>query len=321
LNWLALALLVLAFEADGAETCAKCHPREYNSQIRTRHFRALRPISRSPVAEQLLNNPATDVMPHFERRGSAIAATARLAGQEETAILEWGFGAGAQGITPVGRIGDQFIEFRFSFYTRPRRFAPTFGHPERVATARAMLGLPQNMHTIATCFQCHSTPGAQGGGPDPGVRCERCHGPGLRHISIAEGGRPISEIRHSVLNPGRFTADAQTAFCGECHRLPVPGGDSPEPELENPVNVRFAPIGLMASRCFKQSGALACTACHDAHRDAAPRADLAYAKRCVSCHRQLERHTAVDQNCLQCHMRQAPAGPFLVFTDHRIRVY
>jgi hypothetical protein len=315
LKWLALGVVLLAFEADAAESCAQCHPREYNSQIRTRHFRALRPISESPVAEQLLNHSADNVMPYFERRGNAIAATARLNGQEETAILEWGFGAGAQGITPVGRIGDQFIEFRFSFYTQPRRFAPTFGHPERISSARSMLGLPQSTHTIATCFQCHST------GPEPGVRCERCHGPGLRHLLLAEKGRPISEIRHSVLNPGRFSAEAQTAFCGQCHRLPAPGNDSPEPEVEDPVNVRFAPIGLMASLCFKQSGTLACTGCHDPHQDAAPRADLSYTKRCLSCHEPLKGHTAADRNCLPCHMRQAPAGQYLTFTDHRIRVY
>jgi hypothetical protein len=316
----AAAMLVLTFAADGADTCGKCHPREYEPQIRSRHFAALTPISASPVAEQLLAASGESGMPHFERRGDAIAATARSGAQEETAVLEWAFGAGAQGITPVGLIGEQFIEFRFSFYTRPRRLARTFGHPERVSTSRAMLGLPQSAHTIATCFQCHST------GRDPGVRCERCHGPGLRHISLAEERRPISEVRHSVLNPGRFTAAAQAAFCGECHRVPAPGSDSPEPELENPVNVRFAPIGLMASRCFRESGKLTCTSCHDPHRDAAPRADPVYARRCVSCHagqisEKSKNHPAADRNCLECHMRQAQAGPYLTFTDHRIRVY
>ncbi len=328
----AVAILVLTFVADGADTCGKCHPREYGLQIRSRHFNALRPISGSPVAEQLLAASGESGMPHFDRRGNAITATARAGDQEETAVLKWGFGAGAQGITPVGQIGEQFIEFRFSFYTTPRRFAPTFGHPDRVSTARAMLGLPQSTHTITTCCQCHAT-GLKGNADEsslaqiePGVHCERCHGSGGRHIMLAEARRPASEIRQSVLNPGRLTAKAQVAFCGQCHRLPAPGSDTPEPELENPVNVRFAPIGLMASRCFRESGKLACTGCHDPHQDAAPRADLVYAKRCVSCHAgqltaKSKNHSGPDQNCLQCHMRQAPAGPYLTFTDHRIRVY
>jgi hypothetical protein len=42
---------------------------------------------------------------------------------------------------------------------------------------------------------------------------------------------------------------------------------SSAPEIEDPINVRFQPIGLMASRCFKSSKGLSCGSCHDPHND------------------------------------------------------
>ncbi len=95
-----------------------------------------------------------------------------------------------------------------------------------------------------------------------------------------------------------------------------------KPELEDPVNVRFAPIGLLASRCFRESGGkLSCLTCHDPHTDARPRNSAFYIDRCLSCHANVAHHSAAQKkNCLPCHMKQTSLGRYLVFTDHRIRV-
>lgn len=283
----------------GSQACAECHVAEFNRQIRSHHAQALRPIGDSPLLE----------------------------GLPEKLILEWAFGAGAQGITPVGRLSSgQYFEYKSSYYTRIHGLATTFGH-----AARAKLGVLQDNKTITHCFSCHATnvrPGPDLQTMQPGVQCERCHGPGGAHIAAAKAGLASTAVRREVLNPGRLGATAQAQVCGECHRIAEPdAGD--EPELENPVTVRFAPVGLMASRCFRQSKTLTCLTCHDPHENARPRTDSAYSTKCMSCHAQdrtrvklcRRKEAPAAANCLTCHMQQASLGSYLRFTDHRIRVY
>ena len=315
----------------GSEACAPCHQNEYDRHVRSRHANALRPILQSPVANILLHSQQRDAVLHYEAREDGIAVIVALGGEEVAAKLEWAFGAGAQGITPVGRLGSRFFESRVSYYPVAGRLATTFGHPARAENPRAILGLLQSSHTITSCFGCHATNvGAGVDGPDlsemqRGVQCERCHGPGQQHVAVAKAGGTRAELRTTVVNPGRFSAKAEVEICGQCHRLPAAGDASPAPELEDPVMVRFAPIGLMASRCFIASRKLACSTCHDAHENA--RTDvLYYSNRCAGCHNDAPKpgsscRRAAKQDCRPCHMRQASVGPYLKFTDHRIRVY
>jgi hypothetical protein len=301
-------LLLASGPYAGSDACARCHPREYEKQVRSHHALALRRIADTPLPAVLTGAP-------YRRSGDAIEVSF---GAQVSGTLEWAFGAGAQGITPVGRSNGRYFEYRYSYYRRLQGLALTFGHPAHAATPGAELGILQSDRTIARCFSCHST------GDEQGVRCERCHGPGAAHVALAASGGAADPVRRAVVNPGRFAARAQVEICGECHRLPAPGGGSPEPELEEPVSVRFAPVGLMASRCFG-SRKLACTTCHDPHEDARPRTDYAYNSRCSECHgpnvktSHCPRQTRSD--CLECHMRQTFLGPYLRFTDHRIRVY
>lgn len=275
----------------GSKACRECHAAEFNRQTHSHHAEALRPIDESPL------------------RGMGSG-------------LEWAFGAGAQGITPVGRLDGQYFENQLSYYTRLHGMATTFGHPPS-----AKLGLLQDNKTITHCFNCHATDvRASPDGPDlhamqPGVQCERCHGPGGAHIAATKAGRGVTAIRREVLNPGRLGAVAQAQVCGECHRIAgLDAGD--EPELENPVTVRFAPVGLMASRCFRESKTLACVTCHDPHENARPRTDASYNRQCVACHSagKSRAHVSAGGDCLACHMKQASLGPYLRFTDHRIRI-
>ncbi len=310
--------------------CAECHKAQYEKQSASHHAQSLHVIEGSVVGTTLLKDGhSPDNRLQYEQGTNAIIV--RENGTTEGAVLEWAFGAGVQGSTPVGHLGEQYIEHQFSYYSRIRGLAPTFGHPARVSTPVAELGILQDNRTIFRCFNCHATGVQQGpSGPDlrgllPGVQCERCHGPGSAHIKAAKDGASIAAIRNEVVNPGRLPAKAQIEICGQCHRLPTPDlGD--QPELADPVTVRFAPIGLLASRCFQASGTLSCLTCHDPHDNVRPRTDVEYSEKCLSCHSSDGKPTklcrrAERQNCLPCHMKQASLGPYLQFTDHRIRVY
>ena len=265
----------------------------------------------------------------YEVVDQGLNVTVTQNGSAVSAILEWTFGGGVQGLTPVGRIEGEYFEHRVSYYPARGRPAITIGHPPGpILTARNGLGQVQGNRAVTECFRCHAT-GVRDtlSGPDlsdaqPGVRCERCHGPGAAHVEAAKssGGQPV----RTILNPGRKKARGITEQCGECHRLPPPGTLTRTPEKTDPFNVRFQPMGLMASLCFSRSRALSCVTCHDPHEDASKSVEF-YAEKCLECHKAAEEHgngcpRPADMGCVRCHMPKASPSPFLYFTDHRIRV-
>lgn len=326
------ALSVSRFQAAeyiGSQACAQCHQSEFQKQSTSHHANALRPIAGSSLGAALLkagHSPDGRLL-YQEVQGNILV---HEEGVSSPVRLEWAFGAGAQGSTPVGQFGDQFIEHRFSYYPRDSAFAPTFGHARQASTPVAELGILQDKRTISNCFNCHAT-GLQRSGSifsldsiQPGVQCERCHGPGSRHVQAAKLGQPKLDVQKEVVNPGRLPARAQIEICGQCHRLPTAETGN-EPELEDPVTVRFAPIGLLASQCFRVSKAISCLTCHNPHTDANSRSDTAYSQKCLGCH--ASDHSKITlcrriqrDNCLTCHMTQISLGPHLKFTDHRIRI-
>jgi hypothetical protein len=259
--------------------------------------------------------------------------TVKRKSEVATAPLEWAFGGGRHGITTVGRFDGLYFEHRLSYYPELQRPELTPGHradsPRAAAAALGVLKLPQDIYQ---CFNCHST-GLRAdldGGPavatmTAGVTCERCHGTGQHHINAVRAGRPSSEVAAAIHNPGRATAKAIVEFCGECHRLPKADHISLTPEKDDPVTVRFQPFGMMASRCFRESGELSCIACHDPHDDAS-RDSAVYSKKCLSCHGESKTPIVscgrvAGSDCLPCHMQTSTPIPYLSFTDHRIRVY
>ena len=51
-----------------------------------------------------------------------------------------------------------------------------------------------------------------------GIDCQRCHGPGQRHINVASvpGAKPEA-IRAAIVNPARLNGDLQMDVCAQCH--------------------------------------------------------------------------------------------------------
>ena len=142
----------------------------------------------------------------------------------------------------------------------------------------------------------------------PGVTCERCHGPGAAHSA-----RPTL---NNIVRLSKLSATESVRFCAECHR-------SAAAEPQDPVSIRFQPLGLMASKCYQVSGALSCVTCHAPHDDLVHDSGF-YIARCLGCHASNGGRPAVSckraarQDCLPCHMKRASPLPFLTFTDHRI---
>ena len=145
---------------------------------------------------------------------------------------------------------------------------------------------------------------------------------------------PLESELSLPFGPDGWTADTQMKLCGECHRHPA-GAPPGQIRPDNPILARFQPVGLMQSKCYKQSGgAVSCVTCHDPHARASP--DRAgYDAKCLECHGG-SIPTASPANsqpiagrvctvsprerCVECHMPPVDVGQHLLFSDHWIRI-
>jgi len=189
-----------------------------------------------------------------------------------------------------------------------------------------------------------------------GIDCQRCHGPGAKHVAAAQTpGATPQEIRKAIINPARLSPDRAMEVCLQCHlettsyRLPTsivryergPFSYQPGEPLTDfmfhfdrvPANEKFEIAGqgyrLRRSACFQMSGGrLRCTTCHNPHD--MPRGQAAaehYNQVCRQCHEaSLNRLVAAanhtqSADCVGCHMprRRTADAVHVVMTDHHIQ--
>ncbi len=253
----------------------------------------------------------------YDTQSSPLHVIVKLGTESADAALQWIFGAGALAWTPVGYNSHGYFEHRVSWYRASGVPGMTLGHAAaRPLSAQSALGRPTSTEEITRCFQCHAAGVRSGPNLDwiqPGVQCERCHGPGREH---ARSGDP------KLITVARFGSGNRLQFCATCHRTPL-DDRTPAPESKDPMLVRFAPVGLAASRCFLASKTLGCNTCHDPHEDA--RHDpVFYDAKCQECHlpkKMAFHYQTSGRSCVSCHMQKSTPVTDLTFTDHRIRIY
>ncbi len=188
-----------------------------------------------------------------------------------------------------------------------------------------------------------------------GIDCQRCHGPGQRHVSLASAGVAREQIRAAILNPKRLTPARELEVCLQCHlettsldlphsirrfdRAPfsyIPGqplGDF-RVEFDRPggmkdrFEIAHGAYRLRQSQCYIQSaGKLRCTTCHDPHDiPHGPAAAAHYNAVCEQCHAATLRRTAAGPHaagadCIACHMpkRRTDDVVHVAMTDHWIQ--
>ncbi|OWU83410.1 hypothetical protein ATO6_18325 [Oceanicola sp. 22II-s10i] len=148
-----------------------------------------------------------------------------------------------------------------------------------------------------------------------GIGCQRCHGPGARHVTLATSGTAaFAEIMGSITNPADLPAERRQEICYSCHLQPSVAVASPlrgdrgvfsfrpgEPlsdyvtpidivdgtrATEDRFDINHHPYRMEQSACFTESeGKIGCLTCHDPHVKVKPEDRAAhYRAACLTCH-------------------------------------
>jgi hypothetical protein len=324
----------------GSRNCGGCHPGEYAAHSRSGHARTLRPAAAIPLARRfdgvtLADPDRPDARWSYSLRDGQFWTERREAGEVERFLIDYAFGSGRHAttfVTLTDRTPDRptMVEHRLTVYAHkdvpditPGQGRARSPHTEGVSPS----GRRYPPSSTLKCFECHTTVTSDRGPlvldeatMIADVGCERCHSPGRSHVEAARRGAAEAALA-MPFGTGRWTAAEEIRLCGTCHRLPE-NVDRALIRTDNPTIVRFQPVGLMQSACYRQSlGALSCTSCHDPHtRTSTDRA--AYEVVCLSCHRgpgQTPCKVSPATGCVACHMPRRDATRGMMMTDHWIR--
>jgi hypothetical protein len=326
----------------GDASCLKCHKDVSQGYQHTPHHLTSQLPTRSSVLGSFQSGANALIIVDSAQSaepGLQFNMESKKDGLFETARTWWGpdvyqraeridliTGSGARGQTYLYWQGDRLLELPVSYWSDGHRWINSPGYIDGTAD----FSRPVN----PACLECHATYiRALSTDPAtnryerkslvPGVSCETCHGPGANHVS--------HELRHEIkakepliLNPTKFSRDLQVDLCAECHNgiqrealAPtfsyVPGRplneffkQLPSPDVEHP-DVHGNQVGLLQrSKCYRSSGQMSCSTCHDVHTT---RQSLeSYSLKCLSCHQWQSCGMSgkmgheIMNKCIDCHM-------------------
>ena len=360
------------------ETCAGCHGNIWETYRRTCMARSFyRPSSTNTVEDYTRNNTfyhkASDsYFTMLRRNGKYYQRRYQIDfnGKQVNVLekqIDYILGSGNHARTYVHRTaGNKLIELPLAWYAEKGGYwamNPGYDRPNHDGFRRTL---------SYDCMFCHNgypeipegndQPFAQpvfSGSLPEGIDCQRCHGPGRKHARLAKtGGAKPEDIRNSIVNPSRLSAQLQMEVCMQCHlettSFPLPNSIRryergpfayrPGEPLssfmlffdhaagkgrDGKYEIVSSVYRLRRSACFlKSDGKLRCTTCHNPH-DVPRGADAArhYTAICRQCHNSaLDRLVASAKHppsagCPDCHMpkRRTEDVVHVAMTDHYIQ--
>ena len=320
----------------GSESCAGCHKNIYESHIHTAHYLTTRPALQEYIKgsfEAGKNIFAYDSgrIVVMEKRDSGFYQVGYYKGSERIARrFDMVVGSGSKGQTYITRFQKQLYQLPVSYFTAAKKWANSPLYP--------IYPVLFNRPITSRCLECHSTFASVSSSPniEPeefdsqmiyGVDCEKCHGPGARHVAY-QSQNPKEKKGKYIVNPAELSKQQNLDLCALCHggRLQktkpsfgfVSGDklsdyfvvDTLAPNPDN-IDVHGNQYGLLrSSKCFKMSQAMTCTTCHSPHDNERGKTAL-FSGRCMTCHNSGHNNSckmsasigiSIAGNCIDCHM-------------------
>ncbi len=348
----------------GSKVCAECHEEIAARYARHAMARSMAAVEEAEVVENYGAPPCAPPGPRrywAERRDGRVFHHEIMLDKDGQPIydqeveIRYVLGSGTRGRAYLIYENGQFFQSSLGWYSSEGKWDLSPGYPpDRHPRFSRRLG--------EGCFYCHVGRMQTAGSPDrfaeqpfpePGIGCERCHGPGQEHVAFHQGGASPTETDR-IINPARLDPERREDVCNHCHLQ----GDAavlrygrrhtdfrPGQRLEDiwvvfVAGERIRGEGhtlavsqvqqMRASACFQKSrGLFGCTSCHDPHREPSETERVAfYRQRCNFCHNEhgcslpLEQRLAksAEDSCIECHMPTLSAAdvPHTAQTDHRV---
>lgn len=365
-------------EAGKPPVCADCHPKVWETYRNTGMGRSFyRPTPETMIEDFVRKNtyyhePSRSYFTmlirdgqYFQRRHQLDSSGRQINVMEKR--IDYVLGSGNHARAYLHRTAaDTLIELPLGWYAEKGGYwamNPGYDRPDHEGFRRPI---------TYDCMFCHNAypripagherpfaPSIYAGPLPEGIDCQRCHGPGDKHVEQARtAGASREAIRAAIVNPARLSAERQMEICMACHlettSFPLPnallrydrGPFSYRPGeplsgfilnfdhaagtgREDKFEIVNAAYRLRKSACFQKSkGKLLCTTCHNPHD--VPRgeaADRHYEAVCRQCHAAAfeklvaaGRHTR-EAACIDCHMpkRRTEDVVHVAATDHLIQ--
>ncbi len=321
----------------GSAACAKCHQDIYNKHILTAHYLTTRPASEKYIKGSF--KPGKNIFAYdtsmvvaMEKRDSGFYQVGYFNGVEKIARrFDIVVGSGSKGQTYLFRINNRLYQLPVSYFTAAKQWANSPLYPVHPVIF--------NRAITSRCLECHSTYAEKISAPntDPeefnipqmifGVDCEKCHGPGAKHIEF-QTQNPKETTAKYIINPAKLSRQLSLDVCALCHggrlqktkpSFQFMAGDSLEdyfaannaPPNPSDIDVHGNQYGLLrSSKCFLKSNTMTCITCHDTHQNERGKIAL-FSQRCQSCHNTAQgtfckvtsvHGAAQTGNCIDCHM-------------------
>src|SRR5579884_716822 len=341
----------------GDGSCLSCHPNETASFREHPMGRSLLPIAQvapQQVYDKEHNNPFQALGAQFlvERHGEKIWHRQKrqdAAGNplvDYALEVQYAIGSGRGGYAYLTDRDGYLFQTPISWFSQKQIWDLSPGFD-----AGGLAGRPVE----ADCLYCHANraralPGYKNRYEEPifdgcVIGCERCHGPGERHIESAQ--------KLDIVNPKKLTGALSDAVCEQCHlngvrvlpygrqlydfRPGLPLDDfmavfvyASKPDEKHAAVTHVEQ--MHESRCYQGSSGdekLRCDSCHNPHQYVGSSQRVAYYRtRCLACHekqgcslpRDVRLQKSKEDSCIECHMphQSATDVPHTAHTDHRI---